>query len=72
MIKVRDIFDKLREIAPLEYQMGFDNSGFLLGRADSEVERVLLSLDVTEKVVDEAIELGAQLIVYTIRLFFLH
>ena len=63
MIKVRDIFDKLREIAPLEYQMGFDNSGFLLGRADSEVERVLLSLDVTEKVVDEAIELGAQLIV---------
>jgi len=63
MIKVMDIYEKLCSLAPLELQMGFDNSGFLFGRASSEIEKVLLSLDVTSNVVDEAIDMGAQLII---------
>ena len=63
MTTVRDIFDSLCDIAPLELQMDFDNSGFLVGRREAEVKTVLLSLDVTAEVVDEAIERGAQLIV---------
>ena len=63
MNTVKDIYDKLCEIAPLELQLEFDNSGFLLGHADAPVERVLLSLDVTAEVAQEAIERGAQLIV---------
>lgn len=43
--------------------MGFDNSGFQLGRKDAQVKSVLLALDVTDAVVDEAIKIGAQLIV---------
>ena len=63
MNKVSDIFDFLCRLAPLQLQMSFDNSGLLLGKKDSVVDKVLLALDVTDAVVDEAIEIGAQLII---------
>lgn len=63
MTKVQDIFQALCVRAPLELQMDFDNSGFLLGYADAPVSRVLLALDVTDEVIDEAVQTGAQLIV---------
>lgn len=59
----RDIFDYLCELAPLELQLGFDNAGFLVGNKDADVKRVLLSLDVTDDVIEEAIRIGADLIV---------
>ena len=63
MRKAGEIYEYMKELAPLELQMDFDNSGFQLGRLDAEVNRALLALDVTEEVVGEAIELGAQLII---------
>lgn len=63
MTVIGDILDALCRIAPLELQMEFDNAGFQIGRADREVHRVLLALDVTDAVVAEAEELGAELIV---------
>ena len=63
MTRVKDIFEQLCRLAPLELQMGFDNSGFLFGRLEGEVSKILLALDVTPAVVDEAVELGAELIV---------
>ena len=43
--------------------MDFDNAGFLVGRSDRPVDKVLIALDITEEVVKEAVALGAQLIV---------
>lgn len=63
MITVQDIFDTLCRLAPLDLQLDFDNSGFLVGHPDKEVSRVLLTLDITEPVVDEAIAKGVQLII---------
>ena len=63
MTKIRDIYDELCRIAPLELQMDFDNAGFQLGRADRELHRALLSLDVTDEVAEEARSLGAELII---------
>ena len=63
MTKVQDIFETLCQMAPLELQMDFDNSGFLLGHGDEPVNKALLALDVTEDVIDEAIRENAQLIV---------
>ena len=63
MATVADIFLVLCELAPLSLQYDWDNSGFLVGRSDREVRRVLLSLDVTSDVIDEAAEKGAELIV---------
>jgi len=63
MAKVLEIYKYLCDLAPLELQMDFDNSGLQLGRIESEVRKCLLSLDVTSDVVDEAIDAGAELIV---------
>ena len=59
----RDIFGALCELAPLHLQMDFDNAGFQLGHPDREVGCVLLALDVTDAVTQEAKERGAGLIV---------
>lgn len=63
MQTVKEIFEYLCEFAPLEKQMDFDNAGFLVGRQDAEVKKVLLSLDVTPDVVEEAAEGGYELII---------
>jgi len=63
MNTVSDIFEKLCELAPLELQESFDNAGFLIGHAAAPVRTALLSLDVTEDVIIEAEEIGAELIV---------
>lgn len=62
MSKIKDIYGFLCEIAPLELQCGFDNAGFQTGRGDREVKKALLALDVTNWVIDEAREKGAELI----------
>ena len=63
MTAIRDIFTALCHIAPLELQMDFDNAGFQIGRSEREVHHVLLALDATDAVVEEADALGAELIV---------
>lgn len=63
MAVVRDFVGFIDQIAPFDTQEGFDNAGFLVGRGDRPVERVLVALDVTEEVVSEAADWGAQLIV---------
>lgn len=63
MATVREIYDFLDKIAPFAYQMEFDNAGFLVGRGSGEVNKVLVALDITQEVVDEARRWGAELIV---------
>ena len=63
MESIKAVYDYLCELAPPELQMDFDNSGFLLGRQGAEVKTVLLALDITDAVIDEAVGLGAELIV---------
>lgn len=63
MITIKDIIDFTETFAPLDTQMDFDNSGLLVGDSDTEVSKVLVTLDITNEVVDEAVELGAELII---------
>ena len=63
MATVREIYQYLDGLAPFSLQMDFDNAGFLVGRGDRTVDKILVSLDITEEVVSEAVELGCQLIV---------
>lgn len=60
---VEEVFAFLDKKAPFEIQEGFDNAGFLVGRKDAPVSKILVALDITEQVVEEATEQGAQLIV---------
>ena len=63
MNTIKEIYEKLCELAPLSLQLPYDNSGFLVGRADIPVHNVLLSLDITGEVIEEAQERGAELII---------
>ena len=63
MVIINDIYTFLNEIAPVRYQMDFDNAGFLVGDGGAAVKKALLALDITDAVIAEAIELRAQLIV---------
>lgn len=62
-MKIKEIIDALEIFAPLPLQDGFDNAGLQVGLTDVEATGALLCLDVTEKVVEEAINMGINLII---------
>lgn len=63
MIKLCEITEYLEKEFPPEYKEDFDNIGLLVGRGDKEVTKVLLCLDANKNVVQEATEIGAELII---------
>lgn len=62
-MKLQQLMDVMETIAPAWLAEDFDNSGLQCGNAEQEVNRILLSLDCTDAVIDEADELGADCIV---------
>ena len=62
-MKVKDIIKVIEEFAPLSVQEGWDNSGLCIGSPEAEVKGVLLALDCTPELVDEAVACGADMIV---------
>lgn len=58
-----EVIDFLESIAPLSLQESYDNSGLLIGTPDQEVKGIIVSLDCTEEVLDEAISRGFNMIV---------
>ena len=62
-MKIREITDVIESFAPLSLQESYDNSGLIVGRYDDEVHAVLLAVDVTEEVLDEAEREGCDLII---------
>jgi len=63
MISVKDICSCIEEFAPLSFQESWDNCGLLVGNPEQSVEKVLLTVDVTEAVVTEAVDVQAQMII---------
>ncbi|MEO1436102.1 MAG: Nif3-like dinuclear metal center hexameric protein [Bacteroidota bacterium] len=63
MTKIRDVVAHLESLAPPMYQESYDNSGLIVGDPQAEVAGVLLCLDSIEAVIDEAIELGCNLVI---------
>ena len=62
-MKVKDIINVIEKFAPLSIQESWDNSGLCVGSPDAQVTSVLLGLDCTEELVDEAIACGADMII---------
>lgn len=63
MIKVKNIIKEMEKFAPQFLKEDFDNVGLMVGDKESEVKRVLLALDCTKNVIEEAKEVGADLII---------
>lgn len=63
MIRIKDILKEIEAYAPLPLQEGFDNAGVQVGDVNQPAQGALLCLDVTEEVIDEALELDCNLII---------
>ena len=63
MTKVRDISNAIENFAPIRLQEDYDNAGLQVGDPDMEVSAVLLCLDVTEEILQEAIERSCNMII---------
>ena len=61
MTTVRDIYQYIDEISPFSMQESWDNSGMLVGRWERQVSKVLVTLDITPEVIQEAHNMNAQL-----------
>lgn len=62
-MKLAEIISLLESFAPLSYQESYDNSGLQVGDEQQEIHSALLTIDVTEEVLDEAIRKGSNLII---------
>ncbi len=62
-MRVKEVLSKLEEWAPLPLQESYDNSGLIVGDAEVEVTGILVALDCTEAVIDDAIAQNCNLIV---------
>jgi dinuclear metal center YbgI/SA1388 family protein len=62
-MKIKEIISCLESYAPLSFQESYDNSGLIAGDPWQDIRSVLLCIDVTEEVINEAIKLGSGLII---------
>lgn len=62
-MKIKNVINYLEDFAPPAFQENYDNSGLIVGDENAKLKSVLLCLDSTEEVVEEAIENGCNLIV---------
>lgn len=63
MTKIKEIIQHLETLAPLAYQEEYDNAGLITGNAGIDVRGVLICLDSTEAVIDEALSKNCNLII---------
>ncbi|MDF9794812.1 dinuclear metal center YbgI/SA1388 family protein [Catalinimonas alkaloidigena] len=63
MSKIKEVIAHLESIAPRAYQESYDNAGLITGNRNDTIEGVMISLDATEAIVDEAIDKGCNLII---------
>ena len=62
-MQVKDVVKVIEDFAPLAIQEKWDNSGLCIGSPDAPVTSVLVGLDCTPELVDEAVSYGADMIV---------
>lgn len=61
-LKVREFAEYIEKIAPIELKESYDNVGLSIGNREEDIKGILVALDVTLEVIEEAKEKGANLI----------
>jgi dinuclear metal center YbgI/SA1388 family protein len=62
-MQINSLIQFFEELAPLSLQEPYDNSGLLVGDPNREITGVLITIDITEEILEEAVNLGANLII---------
>ena len=68
-MKIRELFDILNQIAPFALQEEFDNSGVQFADLEDDISNILLCLDVTAEIMQEADQKNATPFFLTIPCF---
>ncbi|HXS55443.1 MAG TPA: Nif3-like dinuclear metal center hexameric protein [Hanamia sp.] len=62
-MKIKEIAQSLETFAPVSLQESYDNAGLIVGNSETDCKGIIISLDVTESVVEEAVKKNCNLIV---------
>ena len=62
-MKIKEILNRLESLAPLSLQETYDNSGLIIGNPETQISKALICIDITEKVINEAISKKCNLII---------
>ena len=62
-MKIKKLITFLETIAPPSYQESYDNAGLIVGNPETEINSVLICLDSTEAVIEEAISRKCNLVI---------
>src|SRR5690554_3526462 len=62
-MKIKELHKVFQEFAPFSLQESYDNSGLQIGDFEDEITSILFAIDITEAVIEEARECGADCIV---------
>lgn len=57
-MRCRELINKLEMLSPRSYAEAWDNPGLLTGRYEKEIGKVMVALDATDEVIEEAVEAG--------------
>ncbi|MBQ8198158.1 MAG: Nif3-like dinuclear metal center hexameric protein [Lachnospiraceae bacterium] len=61
-MRCEDVIRKLEELSPVSYAESWDNPGLLAGRKDKEIKKIYIALDATTEAIEEAIRVGADML----------
>ena len=62
-MQLKEITQIIESVAPLAFQESYDNAGLIIGNPEDEISGILITLDITEEILDEAIGKNLNLIV---------
>ncbi len=62
MPKAIDVINEIEKFAPLEIMEAYDNSGLMIGSKSAEVTGVYIALNLSEKVIEDAVKYGCNFI----------
>jgi dinuclear metal center YbgI/SA1388 family protein len=62
-MKCYEIIEMLETLSPVNFAEDWDNIGLLAGRRDKDVSCIYIALDATDEVIEEAISLGADMLI---------
>ena len=62
-MKIKEVYDFLDFVAPFETSAEWDNCGLSVGSLNNDFSKILVALDVTDEVIDEALKIGAELVI---------
>lgn len=62
-MKAGEVIDILEKLSPRDLAMDWDNTGLLVGGREKEVSKCLIAVDATDEVIEEAVKVGADMLI---------